>query len=63
MVYKNEKEVGAAIDEKIKDGVVRREDLYIVSKVGIVQTKFLSAINKSILNHIAVELASFTKPC
>ena len=31
--YGNEAELGAAIKEKIQDGTVKREDLYIVTKV------------------------------
>jgi aldehyde reductase len=33
MFYGNEAEVGAAIREKIDDGVIRREDLFVTSKV------------------------------
>lgn len=33
MVYENEKYVGNAIKQKIDEGVVKREDLYITSKV------------------------------
>lgn len=31
--YGNEKEVGDAIREKIKDGVIKREDVFVTTKV------------------------------
>jgi len=34
-VYENEHEVGAAIAKKIKAGAIKREDLFVTSKVNI----------------------------
>lgn len=32
-LYQNEKEIGEAIAEKVKEGVVEREDLFVTSKL------------------------------
>lgn len=32
-IYQNQGEIGGAIQEKIKEGAVTREDLFVVSKV------------------------------
>jgi aldehyde reductase len=33
LFYRNEKEVGAAIRAKIAEGVIRREDVFVTTKV------------------------------
>ena len=46
-IYGNEAEVGVAIKEKIQDGTVKREDLFITSKVKSVMLRlFFLGINE-----------------
>lgn len=33
MIYENEKQVGAGINAKIAEGVIKREDIFVTSKV------------------------------
>lgn len=52
-LYQNEKEVGRAIKEKIEDGLIRREDIFVVSKLSSANHKediVVPAIRKSLEN-------------
>jgi aldehyde reductase len=35
LFYENEKEIGAAIRAKIAEGVIKREDVFVTTKVGL----------------------------
>ena len=35
-VYRNEEEIGDALAEKLSDGTIKREDIFITTKVSIV---------------------------
>lgn len=44
-IYCNEKEIGKALRDKIAEGVIKREDLFITTKVIFcLMTKFLAII-------------------
>ncbi|XP_021119087.1 aldo-keto reductase family 1 member B10 isoform X3 [Heterocephalus glaber] len=55
--YQNENEVGEAIQEKIREKAVRREDLFIVSKVmeELVDEGLVKALGVSNFNHFQIE--------
>lgn len=48
-IYNNEEEVGEGVRAMIKDGVVKREDLFIVSKVCVHASALFSAFHKQAL--------------
>jgi diketogulonate reductase-like aldo/keto reductase len=47
MFYENEKEVGAGIRAKIAEGVIKREDIFVTSKV----LPVVSILPHLVLNH------------
>lgn len=53
-LYKNEAEVGNAVKEKIKAGVIKREDIFITTKV-ISLSSFL--IKKTIFSNVFNEMS------
>uniref|UniRef100_A0A2K6TZK0 Aldo-keto reductase family 1 member B10 n=1 Tax=Saimiri boliviensis boliviensis TaxID=39432 RepID=A0A2K6TZK0_SAIBB len=56
-VYQNEHEVGEAIQEKIQEKAVKREDLFIVSKAmeELVDAGLVKALGISNFNHFQIE--------
>ncbi|EMP35048.1 Aldo-keto reductase family 1 member B15 [Chelonia mydas] len=61
-LYKNESEIGDGIQQKIKEGVVKREDLFVVSKMEeLVDAGLVKAIGISNFNHKQIERL-LTKP-
>lgn len=52
--YKNEKEVGNAIREKIEEGVVERSDMFITTKVSTPNIILLDLLPFSIRNKLVL---------
>ncbi|XP_025194375.1 uncharacterized protein LOC112594002 [Melanaphis sacchari] len=57
MVYENETEVGKAIKQKIDEGVVKREDLFITSKLWNTfhQPDYVETVLKKTLSNLQIE--------
>lgn len=57
MVYENESEVGTAIKQKIDEGVVKREDLFITSKLWNTfhQPDYIETVIKKTLSDLQIE--------
>lgn len=55
-VYGNEKEVGQALSDKFKDGTVKREDMYITSKLWNTMHRpdLVEPAIKETLNHLGL---------
>ncbi|XP_026725572.1 uncharacterized protein LOC113492320 isoform X2 [Trichoplusia ni] len=56
-IYGNEKEIGAAINEKIQDGTVKREELFIMSKLSSTfhRTDLVQGACKSSLQNLGLD--------
>ena len=54
-VYENENEVGAAITAKIKEGVIKREDIFVTSKLWYHRPERVEAALKKTLNDLGLK--------